>query len=137
MWCSHNLDFTGKIYWFKQTDNNVPNTIVHMLYNKRIIKTKPKYHNDLIMNIFKKNTSLTINHVTTSDSGFYFCGATFFYLKFSNGTRLEIQVNEKSTEEECSGGIFFKLTLLFGCIIFTILLIWGIIMKHKQLKNNK
>ncbi|TRY58713.1 hypothetical protein DNTS_001266 [Danionella cerebrum] len=105
MWCSHNLSFTGNIYWFKQTDNNVPITILHTLYTESLTKYEPIYYNGftedhLVMNIFKKNTSLTINHVTTSDSGFYFCGASFFYLKFSNGTRLEIQGDGRQRDKQ-------------------------------------
>uniref|UniRef100_A0A8C2JX45 Novel immune-type receptor 10a n=1 Tax=Cyprinus carpio TaxID=7962 RepID=A0A8C2JX45_CYPCA len=98
MWCSHNIHVSGNLYWFKQSDGAVPITIVHMLYTESRQKVEPNYFNNftkdhLVMDQYSKNTSLTIKKVNISDSGFYFCGATGYPMKFGNGTRLEVKGN--------------------------------------------
>uniref|UniRef100_A0A8C2JYH7 Novel immune-type receptor 10a n=1 Tax=Cyprinus carpio TaxID=7962 RepID=A0A8C2JYH7_CYPCA len=146
MWCSHNIHVSGNLYWFKQSDGAVPITIVHMLYTESRQKVEPNYFNNftkdhLVMDQYSKNTSLTIKKVNISDSGFYFCGATGYPMKFGNGTRLEVKDHEKSpVSEECSRDIYFKLTLLFGGIIFFICiipLILAIIREHRRQKHKK
>ncbi|XP_026122426.1 uncharacterized protein LOC113105537 [Carassius auratus] len=96
MWCSHNIHVSGGLYWFKQTDGDVPITIVYMLYTESLQKFKPNYFNNftkdhIVMDQFSKNTTLTIKKVKTSDSGFYFCGATVYHMKFGKGIRLEVK----------------------------------------------
>ncbi|XP_052004904.1 novel immune-type receptor 10a [Xyrauchen texanus] len=97
-------------------------------------------------------------HVSISDSGFYFCGATDYQVHFGSGTQLEVkekkviimkndtEISKKDNEKylvstkECSQDIFFKLTLLFGGIIvctFIISLIIAIIRQHKRQKQKK
>ncbi|KTG32733.1 hypothetical protein cypCar_00017192 [Cyprinus carpio] len=100
MWCSHNIHVTGNLYWFKQSDGAVPITIVHMLYTESRQKVEPNYftnftkdHLVMAMDQFSKITTLTIKKVNISDSGFYFCGATDYPMKFGNGTRLEVKVS--------------------------------------------
>uniref|UniRef100_A0A8C1LKJ1 Novel immune-type receptor 10a n=1 Tax=Cyprinus carpio TaxID=7962 RepID=A0A8C1LKJ1_CYPCA len=98
MWCPHNIHVTGNLYWFKQSDGAVPITIVQMLYTESRQKVEPNYFNNfrkdhLVMDQYSKNTSLTIKKVNISDSGFYFCGATGYDVKFGNGTRLEVKGN--------------------------------------------
>uniref|UniRef100_A0A8C1J758 Novel immune-type receptor 10a n=1 Tax=Cyprinus carpio TaxID=7962 RepID=A0A8C1J758_CYPCA len=158
MWCSHNIHVTGNLYWFKQSDGAVPITIVHMLYTESLQKVEPNYftnftkdHLVMAMDQFSKITTLTIKKVNISDSGFYFCGATDYPMKFGNGTRLEVKEknytvpskndHEKSpVSEECSRDIYFKLTLLFGGIIFFICivpLILAIIREHRRQKHKK
>ncbi|KAK2913440.1 hypothetical protein Q8A67_001839 [Cirrhinus molitorella] len=185
MWCSHNIHVSGHLNWFKQTDGAVPITIVYMLYTESLQKVEPNYFNNftkdhMVMNHFSKNTTLTIKHVKISDSGFYFCGATGYPMKFGNGTKLEVKahvekhhnlntivsgtvvndlywstafISDKNTgaskndheqssvsTEECSRDIYFKLTLLFGGIIFLICivpLILAIIREHRRLKHKK
>ncbi|XP_067301324.1 uncharacterized protein [Pseudorasbora parva] len=151
MWCAHDIHVSGNLCWFKQTDGDVPRTIAHMLYTESLQTVQPTYFNgftkdQLDMNQFRKNTSLTIKHARISDSGFYFCGAPGYRMTFGNGTRLEVkdshfpeknisETNVTSDEndtgsskkddeespvstEECSRDIYFTLTLLFGGIIF-------------------
>ncbi|XP_042615503.1 uncharacterized protein LOC109089855 [Cyprinus carpio] len=185
MWCSHNIHVSGYLCWFKQSDGAVPITIVHMLYTESLQKVKPNYFNNftkdhlvMAMDQFSKITTLTIKKVNISDSGFYFCGATDYPMKFGNGTRLEVKAHaekhhnlnaivnatmindlqtvfiseknytvpskndhEKSpVSEECSRDIYFKLTLLFGGIIFFICivpLILAIIREHRRQKHKK
>ncbi|KAK7170893.1 hypothetical protein R3I94_000946 [Phoxinus phoxinus] len=156
MWCAHTIHVSGDLCWFKQTDSDVPVTIVRMLYTESLRKVEPNYFNGftkkhLVMHLFSKSTTLTINHANISDSGLYFCGATGYYMKFGNGTRLEVkEKNGKGTSkkddekspvsEECSRDIFFMLTLLFGgIIVFTciILLLLAIIRQHKRQKHKK
>ncbi|KAK7176856.1 hypothetical protein R3I93_000946 [Phoxinus phoxinus] len=98
MWCAHTIHVTGDLCWFKQTDSDVPITIVRMLYTESLRKVEPNYFNGftkkhLVMHLFSKSTSLKINHANISDSGFYFCGATGYYMKFGNGTRLEVKAH--------------------------------------------
>ncbi|RXN15599.1 putative immune-type receptor 12 precursor [Labeo rohita] len=96
MWCSHDIHVTGDLYWFKQTDEAVPITIVRMLYTESLQKVEPKYYNSftkdsMVMDQFNRNTTLTIKEVKISDSGFYFCGATGYHMNFGSGTRLEVK----------------------------------------------
>ncbi|XP_052458582.1 uncharacterized protein LOC128017303 isoform X1 [Carassius gibelio] len=98
MWCSHNIHVSGYLYWFKQSDDAVPITIVYMLYTESLRKVEPTYFNNftkdhLVMDLFNKVTTLTITQVKMSDSGFYFCGTTDYDVKFGNGTRLEVKGN--------------------------------------------
>uniref|UniRef100_A0A671SLA7 Novel immune-type receptor 10a n=1 Tax=Sinocyclocheilus anshuiensis TaxID=1608454 RepID=A0A671SLA7_9TELE len=98
MWCPHNIHVTGNLYWFKQSDGAVPVTIVHMLYTESLQKVEPNYFNSftndcIVMDQFSKSTTLTIKQVKISDSGFYFCGATGYHMKFGTGTRLEVKGN--------------------------------------------
>ncbi|XP_067257073.1 novel immune-type receptor 10a isoform X2 [Chanodichthys erythropterus] len=148
MWCEHDIHVSGDLYWFKQTDGDVPITIVRMLYTESLQKVEPKYFNGftkqhLVMDLFSKSTTLTIKYANISDSGFYFCGATGYRMKFGNGTRLEVKDDDKSpvsSTKECSRDIFFTLTLLFGCIIVfacIIPLIMAIIKEHKRQKIKK
>uniref|UniRef100_A0A8C1TTC9 Ig-like domain-containing protein n=1 Tax=Cyprinus carpio TaxID=7962 RepID=A0A8C1TTC9_CYPCA len=148
MWCSHNIQVYGYLYWFKQSDGAVPITIVYMLYTESRQKAEPNYcknftkdHLVMAMDQFSKITTLTIKKVNISDSGFYFCGATGYHMKFGNGTRLKVKDHEKSpVSEECSRDIYFKLTLLFGGIIFFICivpLILAIIREHRRQKHKK
>ncbi|NP_001076503.2 novel immune-type receptor 10a isoform 1 precursor [Danio rerio] len=104
MWCSHSIHVSGDLYWFKQTDGAVPITIAKMLFTESLQKVKPNYFNDytkdrLVMNQSIKSTLLTIINVTTSDSGFYFCGFMGYPLKFGNGTSLEVKVTEVQTPQ--------------------------------------
>uniref|UniRef100_A0A8C1WTL2 Ig-like domain-containing protein n=1 Tax=Cyprinus carpio TaxID=7962 RepID=A0A8C1WTL2_CYPCA len=138
MWCPHNIHVSGDLYWFKQTDGDVPITIVHMLYTESLWKVEPNYFNSftkdhMVMDQFSKITTLTIKQVKMSDSGFYFCGATEYHMKFDH------EQSSVSTED-CSRGIYFKLTLLFGGIIFFICiipLILAIIREHRRQKLKK
>ncbi|XP_077083985.1 putative immune-type receptor 10a isoform X5 [Siphateles boraxobius] len=96
MWCAHDIHVSGNLYWFKQKNGDVPITVVYMLYTESLQKTEPKYFNtftkdQIVMNLFSKGTTLTIKHASISDSGFYFCGATGYHMKFGNGTRLEVK----------------------------------------------
>ncbi|KAK2913442.1 hypothetical protein Q8A67_001841 [Cirrhinus molitorella] len=99
MWCSHNIRVSGHLYWFKQTDGDVPITVVSTLYTESLQKVKPNFFNNftkehIVMDQFRKGTSLTIKQVKMSDSGFYFCGATDYYdIKFGDGTKLEIKAH--------------------------------------------
>ncbi|XP_051755459.1 uncharacterized protein LOC127515622 [Ctenopharyngodon idella] len=163
MWCPHDINGTGHLYWFKQTDGDIPIPIVRMLYNESLQKVERNYfksftHEHLVMHQFSKSTTLTIKHASISDSGFYFCGAIGpNHMIFGDGTRLEVKeknvTSEKndtgtskkddekspsSSTEECSGDIFFTLTLLFGgIIVFTCIipLILAIIREHKRHKK--
>uniref|UniRef100_A0A8C1TY55 Ig-like domain-containing protein n=1 Tax=Cyprinus carpio TaxID=7962 RepID=A0A8C1TY55_CYPCA len=178
MWCSHNIQVYGYLYWFKQSDGAVPITIVYMLYTESRQKAEPNYcknftkdHLVMAMDQFSKITTLTIKKVNISDSGFYFCGATGYHMKFGNGTRLKVKAHaenhhnlntivnatmindlpnytgspkndheKSSVSEECSRDIYFKLTLLFGGIIFFICiipLILAIIREHRRQKHKK
>ncbi|KAF4111480.1 uncharacterized protein LOC131544336 [Onychostoma macrolepis] len=146
MWCPHNIHVTGNLFWFKQTDGAVPVAIVHMSYTESLREVEPNYFNNftkdhMVMDQFSKNTSLTIKQVKMSDSGFYFCGAKGYH-KFGNGTRLQVKDHEQSSVsiEDCSRGIYFKLTLLFGGIIFftcIVPLILAIIREHRRQKHKK
>lgn len=98
MWCEHNIHVTGTLCWFKQTAGAVPITIVCMIYTESLQSVHPRYFNNftknhLIMNMYGKNTSLTIIDVNITDSGFYFCGAMDYYYRFFNGTSLEVKGN--------------------------------------------
>ncbi|XP_077083984.1 putative immune-type receptor 10a isoform X4 [Siphateles boraxobius] len=98
MWCAHDIHVSGNLYWFKQKNGDVPITVVYMLYTESLQKTEPKYFNtftkdQIVMNLFSKGTTLTIKHASISDSGFYFCGATGYHMKFGNGTRLEVKAH--------------------------------------------
>uniref|UniRef100_A0A8C1WU49 Ig-like domain-containing protein n=1 Tax=Cyprinus carpio TaxID=7962 RepID=A0A8C1WU49_CYPCA len=157
MWCPHNIHVSGYLYWFKQTDGAVPIAIVYMLYTESLQEAKPNYFNNftkdhMVMDQFSQSTSLTIKQVKMSDSGFYFCGVTGYNMKFGNGTKLQVKeknytgASKKDHEqssvstEDCSRGIYFKLTLLFGGIIFFICiipLILAIIREHRRQKHNK
>nr|CAI21229.1 novel immune-type receptor 10.2 [Danio rerio] len=104
MWCSHNIRVTGNLYWFKQIDSAVPVTIMHMLFTESLQKVEPTYFNEftknrLFMNQFSKSTLLAIINVTTSDSGFYFCGFMDYHIQFGNGTRLDVKVAEYQTKQ--------------------------------------
>ncbi|XP_077083983.1 putative immune-type receptor 10a isoform X3 [Siphateles boraxobius] len=146
MWCAHDIHVSGNLYWFKQKNGDVPITVVYMLYTESLQKTEPKYFNtftkdQIVMNLFSKGTTLTIKHASISDSGFYFCGATGYHMKFGNGTRLEVKDDEKSpVTEECPRDIFFMLTFIFGgFIFFTCItpLLLAIIRQHKRQKHKK
>lgn len=97
MWCPHAINGTGHLYWFKQTDGDVPVPIVHMLYNGSLQKVEANYLNNftnehLVMHQFSISTTLTIKTARTFDSGFYFCGAMGqHHMIFGDGTRLEIK----------------------------------------------
>uniref|UniRef100_A0A8C1GTR5 Ig-like domain-containing protein n=1 Tax=Cyprinus carpio TaxID=7962 RepID=A0A8C1GTR5_CYPCA len=142
MWCPHNIHVSGYLYWFKQTDGAVPITIVYMIYTESLQEAKPNYFNNftkdhMVMDQFSQSTSLTIKQVKISDSGFYFCGVTGYNMKFGNGTKLQVKDDEQSSvsTEDCSRGIYFKLTLLFGGIIFftcIVPLILAIIREHRR-----
>ncbi|XP_056115067.1 novel immune-type receptor 10a [Rhinichthys klamathensis goyatoka] len=98
MWCAHDIHVSGDLYWFKQTDGNVPITIVRMIYTESRQKVEPNYSNtftkdQIAMHLFSKSTTLTIKHASISDSGFYFCGAMGYHMKFGNGTRLEVKAH--------------------------------------------
>ncbi|KAI7792996.1 uncharacterized protein LOC130546399 [Triplophysa rosa] len=154
MWCEHTIHVTGNLCWFKQTAGAVPILVVCMIYTESLQSVEPRYSNNftknhLIMYMCGKKTTLTITDVNISDSGFYFCGAMDYNIKFFNGGRLEVKEknemssknateNLKKDQKKCpvsSENIFFSMTLLFGgIIIFTlsILLILAIIRHHKQ-----
>lgn len=100
LWCEHTIHVTGNLCWFKQRDEAVPITIVCMLYTESLQSVEPRYSNKftknhLIMNMCGKKTTLTIMDVNISDSGFYFCGAMEYNIKFFNGNRLEVKGNLK------------------------------------------
>ncbi|XP_065109420.1 uncharacterized protein [Paramisgurnus dabryanus] len=164
IWCEHNIHVTGDLCWFKQTAYAVPITTVCMVYTEsRRQNVEPRYFanftmNQMIMDLYLKSTSLTILDVNVSDAGLYFCGAMGYKMKFGNGTRLKVKDkndmsrkndtetlkndhNQSSvTAEDCSGNIFFILTFIFGGFIiftFNILIIFGIIRKHKRQKQRK
>nr|NP_001020671.1 novel immune-type receptor 10b precursor [Danio rerio]CAI21228.1 novel immune-type receptor 10.1 [Danio rerio] len=104
MWCSHNIYIPGDLYWFKQTDGDVPVTIVRMSYTDNLRKADETYFNDftrehLVADPFNQSTTLTIRNVSISDSGFYFCGTTGDQIKFTDGTRLEVKVAECQTQQ--------------------------------------
>uniref|UniRef100_A0A8C2FX05 Novel immune-type receptor 10a n=1 Tax=Cyprinus carpio TaxID=7962 RepID=A0A8C2FX05_CYPCA len=118
MWCSHNIHVSGNLFWFKQSDGAVPITIVHMLYTESRQKVEPNYFNNfrkdhLVMDQFSKFTTLTIKKVNISDSGFYFCGATGYHMKFGNGTRLEVKAKCGMNIIKIALDIIFKSLIIF------------------------
>ncbi|XP_065109421.1 uncharacterized protein [Paramisgurnus dabryanus] len=157
IWCEHNIHVIADLCWFKQTSYVVPRKIVCMKYTHSFQSGEAKYFsnftiNQMIMHLYRKSTSLTILDVKVSDSGFYFCGAAEYQMKFGNGSRLDVK-DKNDTEtlkndhdkssvsvDDCSGNIFLILTFIFGGFIiftFNILLIWAIIRKHRRLKQRK
>ncbi|TRY58712.1 hypothetical protein DNTS_001265 [Danionella cerebrum] len=144
-WCSHNIQVSGTLYWFKQTDGDVPVAIGFSHINISQLLKEQKLSKDftpnlLIADIFTKGTTLTFKNVTVSDSGFYFCGALEDQLKFGEGTRLIVKDRETSADavDHCSRGIFFMLTLLFGAIIALACitaLFWRTIRKQQKHKR--
>ncbi|XP_065109423.1 uncharacterized protein [Paramisgurnus dabryanus] len=164
IWCEHNTyGSSADLCWFKQASYAVPIKMLCMLYTDNLKSFEPRYFanftkNHMIMDLYSKSTSLTILDVNVFDSGFYFCGAVDYIMKFGNGTRLEVKdkndmsgKNDTQTlkndhdkfsmsADDCSGNIFIILTFIFGgFIIFTvnILLILVIIRKHRRVKQRK
>ncbi len=133
MWCSHNIHVSGNLCWFKQTDGAVPITIVCMQYTESLQKVEPNYYNNftkdlMVMDLFSKSTTLTIKQVKISDSGFYFCGATRYHMKFGNGTRLEVEGNLYRALS-----LYSNYYILFIALFFLTLLLIAHVEKHHNL----
>jgi len=97
LWCQHTLQIGEYMHWFKQTNSDVPLSIVHMWlpYN---IEAVPTYLNDfkpdrLVMSLNSKNSSLSILNVDISDSGLYYCGWASRGITFGDGRNIDIKGN--------------------------------------------
>lgn len=97
IWCQHTSDTGNYVHWFKQTKSAVPLTIVYKMlpYDLEVTAT---YLNGfqpdrLVMFLNRKNTSLRIVNVDTSDSGLYYCGWNNWEMMFGDLTHLEIKGN--------------------------------------------
>uniref|UniRef100_A0A672QTS1 Ig-like domain-containing protein n=1 Tax=Sinocyclocheilus grahami TaxID=75366 RepID=A0A672QTS1_SINGR len=152
--CQHNSKAGRNIHWFKQTKSSVPIAIVYMMISYELKELHTNYLNGfqqdhLLMSLNTKNTSLRILNVDVSDSGLYFCGWNSWMMTFGDGTQLEIKERsvtplQNETENtnkdlnkrpistrDCSENIFYKLTFIFGGIIFilTIILLTTLMIK--------
>ncbi|XP_016325483.1 uncharacterized protein LOC107675592, partial [Sinocyclocheilus anshuiensis] len=152
--CQHNSETGKNIHWFKQTKSSVPIAIVYMMISYELKELHTNYLNGfqqdhLLMSLNTENTSLRILNVDVSDSGLYFCGWNSWMMTFGDGTQLEIKERsitplQNETEntnkdlnkrpistKDCSENIFYKLTFIFGGIIFilTIILLTTLIIK--------
>ncbi|XP_016096125.1 uncharacterized protein [Sinocyclocheilus grahami] len=136
--CQHNSKAGRNIHWFKQTKSSVPIAIVYMMISYELKELHTNYLNGfqqdhLLMSLNTKNTSLRILNVDVSDSGLYFCGWNSWMMTFGDGTQLEIKdLNKRPiSTRDCSENIFYKLTFIFGGIIFilTIILLTTLMIK--------
>uniref|UniRef100_A0A671LTI2 Ig-like domain-containing protein n=1 Tax=Sinocyclocheilus anshuiensis TaxID=1608454 RepID=A0A671LTI2_9TELE len=141
--CQHNSETGKNIHWFKQTKSSVPIAIVYMMISYELKELHTNYLNGfqqdhLLMSLNTENTSLRILNVDVSDSGLYFCGWNSWMMTFGDGTQLEIKGNLSLSvtllpisTKDCSENIFYKLTFIFGGIIFilTIILLTTLIIK--------
>ncbi|XP_016416278.1 uncharacterized protein LOC107746514, partial [Sinocyclocheilus rhinocerous] len=139
--CQHNSETGKNIHWFKQTKSSVPIAIVYMMISYELKELHTNYLNGfqqdhLLMSLNTENTSLQILNVDVSDSGLYFCGWNSWVMTFGDGTQLEIKdLNKRPiSTRDCSVNIFYKLTFIFGGIIFilTIILLTTLIIKRQN-----
>ncbi|XP_043099028.1 uncharacterized protein LOC122347840 [Puntigrus tetrazona] len=146
IWCQHNSGTGKNVHWFKQTKSSVPIAIVYMLITFELKELHTNYlngfqQNRMLMSLHSENTSLRILNVDDFDSGLYFCGWEKHVMAFGDGTQLEIKerrdtplqnktentnkdVNKRPiSTRDCSENIFYKMTFIFGGIIFIVAVI--------------
>uniref|UniRef100_A0A8C1GJS2 Ig-like domain-containing protein n=1 Tax=Cyprinus carpio TaxID=7962 RepID=A0A8C1GJS2_CYPCA len=145
IWCQHTSEIGKNIHWFKQSNSDVPLSIVYMMLPFEL-EVKATYLNGfqpdrLVMSLNRKNTSLRISNVDISDSGLYYCGWQNWVMTFGDGTHLDIkersvtplqnqtEITNKDLKKspistsDCSENIFYKLTFIFGGIIVILIII--------------
>uniref|UniRef100_A0A673HMV0 Ig-like domain-containing protein n=1 Tax=Sinocyclocheilus rhinocerous TaxID=307959 RepID=A0A673HMV0_9TELE len=132
IWCKHTSNIGKYIHWFKQKNCAVPLSIVYMMLPYEL-EVKATYLNGfqpdrLVMSLNSKNSSLRISNVEISDSGLYYCGWQNWVMTFGDGTQLDIKGNtffstSTISTRDCSENIFYKLTFIFGGIIFILIII--------------
>ncbi|KAF5891937.1 putative immune-type receptor 12a precursor [Clarias magur] len=102
LWCQHELDLAGYIYWFYQNSSTaaLSTTSVPVLTGCRHFKTSGPANEcyfysgtkRMVMSVQGKNTSLTITAVNVSDTGLYYCGfMQLNQISFSNSSYLRVK----------------------------------------------
>ncbi|KAM9446992.1 uncharacterized protein Hap1MRO34_023444 isoform 1-T1 [Clarias gariepinus] len=147
LWCQHELDHAGYIFWFYQDLSTaaLSTTSVPALIGCRHFKMSSPAHvcyfysgrERMVMSVQGKNTSLTITAVNVSDTGLYYCGfMQLNQISFSNSSYLRMKGgNEtlpKSTDTtpvllpgSDTSSVFFILNVAFSSatlILFCVLI---------------
>ncbi|XP_053085119.1 class I histocompatibility antigen, F10 alpha chain-like isoform X2 [Pangasianodon hypophthalmus] len=103
IWCQHNLNYRGSIFWFKHTSDSVP----RLLGCKQIFTSAASYPcsyftetERMVMAVQGRFTSLTITAVNVSDTGLYYCSSMQMdRINFSNSTSFHVKDRNKILSE--------------------------------------
>ncbi|XP_076855077.1 uncharacterized protein LOC143510008 [Brachyhypopomus gauderio] len=139
LWYQHNLMEPAYIYWFKHTDNSVPQQLqcqFYQIYFATISCNAVNQNDHILMSVNSQNTSLKIIAVNHTDSGLYYCGIWQSNISFSNAIHLQVREQEetfsKHSEVLCSSGVFFILTVVFGGVIVVLISVLLIMLKKTK-----
>ncbi|XP_053085217.1 uncharacterized protein LOC128317348 [Pangasianodon hypophthalmus] len=155
IWCQHELDHAGYIFWFYQYlyTASLSTTSVPLLVGCRHFKTsgppqKCYFYNDIermVISVHGRNTSLTITAVNVSDTGLYYCSfMQLNQISFSNSSYLRVKVSggnetlpknidRAQVQASVSSAVFFMLNVAFGVVIVILLCVLiFIILRHKK-----
>ncbi|KAF5888284.1 putative immune-type receptor 12b precursor, partial [Clarias magur] len=109
IWCEFDESLANTIFWFKHTSDSVPLLIGCKKFRASGPSETCKSFTEnerIVMNVYKKNTSLTITAVNVSDSGLYYCGYGEERIspKLSNSTSLHVKDNNKQNSVDKMSG---------------------------------
>ncbi|XP_048041406.1 uncharacterized protein LOC125265314 [Megalobrama amblycephala] len=151
--CPNILTEPSYIAWFKQINGSLPVCVVTQYVSK--IQADSIYLNGfkkehIEMSVNKTFSSLKIDNVDVSDSGFYYCGSFLTnYMKFHNKTQLVVvnetnQLKEDITNADCgateetsrSCHIYYTLILILSGLVL-LPTVFAIVVLIRLKKSNK
>ncbi|XP_046698290.1 uncharacterized protein LOC124380969 isoform X2 [Silurus meridionalis] len=151
VWCHHELDHAGYIFWFYQnlTASSLSATSAPRLIGCKHFKTSGPPNNcyfiteneRLKISVDGKNTSLTIAAVNESDTGLYYCSyMQLNHISFGHSSYLRVKAVDilpSAARDSVSSAVFFILNVVFGAVVVILLIVLIIIaVKHKNTVDN-
>ncbi|KAL6466086.1 hypothetical protein MHYP_G00262190 [Metynnis hypsauchen] len=124
IWSNHALEEPAHIFWFKHTNESVPDLLT-CLYYKMYSSPAPcsfiPQSSRMVMTVNSEKMSLNITGVNYTDSGLYYCCIQRMnYMTFSNATFLLVR------------DLFFMLTVVFSAVMVILLSALIIILKGRK-----